>query len=463
MKKVIGIDLGTSSIKCFAAGFGEPVVLSASYDKDGPKGMISALADMFGRLGGQIDLKNTESIGMTGQAGSYITAPRDNLDDIRLWLPWHTAGRETFLKKVLAEIDCEAFFAMTGMYHPNLTSYPLPNILYIKNAYPGMLGDCVLLQPKDWLCALLTGSLYSDAASWRGLADWDAEKYVPELIKYAGIDENRLPVIQKWAQIDKNGASLTGLCEGTPVCVGYSDFYSALVGMDIKDAGTCFDITGTSEHFGVTAAEAKPTPLIIGRFGAFGLYAHYGVTASSGRALNMARTNLGFSSPDANGGSRLSLREKAPIFLPYVRGERAPVFDSGARGVFCGISENCKQEDLSYSICEGVVFSLYDIYQKLGCPEINHIKTTGKASGAEILGILKASLFGVPVIGERPDCGSAMGAVKMAGGEWEREQRTWEPDLALGGRLRYRFEVYKRMYNAWRDMTDGLDTRELFW
>ena len=460
MKRVIGIDLGTSSIKCLAVGFGEPVVLSAFYEKDGPEGMISALTDIFKRLGGQIDLKNTDSLGLTGQAGSYIAAPRDNLNnlnDIKLWLPWHTAGREPFLKKVLAEINHEAFFAMTGMYHPDLASYPLPNIAYIKKIYPGMLGGCVLLQPKDWLCALLTGSFFSDAASWRGLADWDTEKYAPELIKYAGIDENMLPAIHDRAQINKNGADLTGLREGTPVAVGYSDFYSALIGMGIKDAGTCFDITGTSEHFGVTTGDSKPAPLILGRFGGPGIYAHYGVTASSGRALNIAR--------EYSGADELSLsvREKTPIFLPYVSGERAPVFDFGARGIFCGISEKFTPEDLSYSICEGVVFSLHDIYQELGCPEIKYIKTTGGASGIGILGLLKASLFGVTVIGEKLNCGSAMGAVKMAGGEWARDEISWEPDFGLTERLRYRFNVYKRMYKAWRDMTCGLDTRELFW
>ena len=474
MKKVIGIDLGTSSVKCLATGFGEPVVLSAPYEKDGPEGMISALADIFLRLNGQIDLKNTESLGLTGQVGSYITAPRHNLHDIKLWLPWYEGGREAFLKKVLSEIDREAFFAMTGMYHPNLSSYPLPNILYIKNTYPGMFDDggCVLCQPKDWLCALLTGDLYSDAASWRGLADWDAKKYAPELIKYAGIEENKLPVIRDWSKIDKNGASLTGLREGTPVAVGYGDFYSALNGMDIKDTGTFFDITGTSEHFGIiTEKSAKTekladTPMIFGRFGENGRYAHYGVTASSGRALNMARYNFGAAAAANAGGfsSSVRVREKAPIFLPYVNGERAPVFDSGARGIFCGVSEKCTPEDLIYSIYEGVVFSLYDIYHELGRPKIKYIKTTGGASGIEILGILKASVFGAPVIGERLlNCGSAMGAVKMAGGEWERHEISREPDAELTGRLRYRFNVYKRMYKAWKDMTGGLDTRELFW
>ena len=460
MKKVIGIDLGTSSIKCLALGFGEPVAVTSAYAKEGPGGIVSALAGAFAWLGARIALPQIEAVGLSGQAGSYMTAPPDNIHDVRLWLPWHAAGRESFLEKVLSEIGREAFFSMTGMYHPKLSSYPLPSILYIKNKYPKMLGDCLLLQPKDWLCGILTGCFFSDAASWRGLADWDTQKYAAKLIKYAGIDENKLPKIQNHAQIDKNGASLTGLREGTPVAVGYSDFYSALVGMGAKEAGTCFDITGTSEHFGVIAEKPVDAPLIFGRFGELGNYVHYGVTASSGKAVNMALTNLGFSAGDPR---KAQIRDKAPVFLPYVNGERAPVFDPGARGIFCGVSDKCGPEDLSYSIYEGVVFSLYDIYQKLGCPEIKYIKATGKASGLEILGMLKASLFGVPVAVEKLDCGSAMGAAKMAGGDWERCERIWEPDPALTGRLRRRFELYRRMYSAWKDMTDGLDTRELFW
>lgn len=446
--------MGTSSIKCLAVGFGEPVVVSSAYAKEGPEGIAAALGDSFGQLGMHIELPQVGAVGLTGQVGSYMAASQANMHDTKLWLPWHAAGREKFLERALLDIGRKEFFEMTGMYQPKLASYPIPSILHIKSAYPGMPGDCHLLQPKDWVCGLLSGCFFSDAASWRGLTDWDSKKYVPELMKYAGIDENRLPVLQEWTRIDKNGASLTGLRAGTPISVGYSDFYSALFGMDIGEKGTCFDITGTSEHFGAVSNEPFDAPLIFGRYGEAGKYVHYGVTASSGRAINMAR---------AYAPKQTQIQKKAPIFLPYVNGERAPVFDLGARGVFCGVSENCKPEDLSYSIYEGVAFSLYDIYQELGCPEIKNIKATGGASGIGILGMLKASVFGVPVIAEKLDCGSAMGAAKMAGGEWAREQTMWEPDPELSESLRYRFKVYRRMYKAWQDMTCGLDAQELFW
>jgi hypothetical protein len=58
----------------------------------------------------------------------------------------------------------------------------------------------------------------------------------------------------------------------------------------------------------------------------------------------------------------------APSFLPYLKGERAPVFDPDARGVLLGITARTGADEMRYAVYEGVVFSLYNIWEALGRP-----------------------------------------------------------------------------------------------
>jgi xylulokinase len=201
-------------------------------------------------------------------------------------------------------------------------------------------------------------------------------------------------------------------------------------------------------------------------------YVHYGVTASSGKSLAFAARNFGadkagdkYDKDNVNKTGSMgepAIPEHAPIFLPYLAGERAPVFDPDARGMFAGLSESSSPDVMKYSVCEGVVFSIYDIYKHIGCPAPDFVSTTGGASSSALLNRLKASIFGVPFISEKYDCGSAIGAVIAAGAEWKRDKIIHEPEPWLTDFLRRRFEIYRRMYGAWLDIIRDADVMEIF-
>ena len=449
MSIALGLDFGTSSLKCLLVGAGAPQIVTSPYREQGPRGMITALADSLKEL--KVPLHKIESVGLSGQTGTYCVTSRD-LNITHLWLPWHEPGREAALARALEQFDPARFIAYIGMAHPRLASYPLPTLLWLGERYPELTQsrDILILQPKDYMCGLLTGGCLSDRGSWRGLAR--AMDYSPELLDYAGIDAQKLPVLAEWGQVDRRGAELTGFSQGTPVAVGQNDFYSALTGMGLSGPGDCFDVTGTSEHLGVITGSLCRSQLIASPYR--DSYAHYGVTASSGRSLDFARKNFMADEP--------SIPRRAPLFLPYLAGERAPVFDSGARGLMVGLTDASDREIMAYSVMEGVVFSLYDIYQALGEPLIHSIRATGGASASRLLGRLKASLFGVPYLCEELTCGSAMGAAKLAGGIWERRERAYEPEAELTDFMRARFEGYRRLYGAWRHIAEGLDTGSFF-
>lgn len=155
------------------------------------------------------------------------------------------------------------------------------------------------------------------------------------------------------------------------------------------------------------------------------------------------------------------LNKNPPIFLPYLNGERAPVWDADASGVFFGITGETTKREMAYAVMEGVTFSLYHIYEKMGFPEAEHITVAGGAAKNISLCRMKATLFGLPVHALCENDTSALGAQMIAAvgngvyrdlGEAVRDNCAVRmrilPDEAKTEHLRRRFEVYKELYPA---------------
>ena len=129
--------------------------------------------------------------------------------------------------------------------------------------------------------------------------------------------------------------------------------------------------------------------------------------------------------------------------------------------MFFGLNSDCSKEDLFYSIMEGVVFSIYHIYESMGSPEVTFLKLAGGAAVNPELNYLKAEMFGVRAgILEEKDT-SAMGAAMLAaiGLGWYADKSEAitdickitdyvEPTGEYRDWLLKRFEVYKALYPA---------------
>lgn len=450
MGAVVGVDIGTSSVKLLCMVNGGLIQYNQPYPEQSADGLFHAFLQALSALGQQIPLDTLSSIGFSGQTGTYFAI--DESDALIAQIFWHEPGRADCLSDVLATFDRDSFIRIAGMAHPRLSSYPLPSLRALRETHGGSLNRCRFFQPKDYFLYRLCGEFVSDPGSWRGFVHPLSGIYDSALLAYAGVRADQLPTMRRCTHISESGAAMTGLRAGLPVAVGYNDFYAALVGLGIEKAGECFDITGTSEHLGVLQSARADSKMISSPFR--DVYVHYGVTASSGISLRWARSMFGEEDP--------LLPPAAPVFLPYLRGERAPVFDETARGLFVGLSDDMDANALKYSVFEGVVFSLYQIYEALGSPAISSIRAAGGATKSALQNRLKASLFGVPYRVERETHGSAMGAVRAAGGDWAGAQDVYQPEHQLRNWLLPRYELYKRLYDGWNHMTQEIDTTFIF-
>lgn len=447
---ILGIDLGTSGIKLIYSTKSGSLKVREEYEECTPNGWWKALC----KATMQLDLSEVKSIGLSSQVGTYIVNGEESIG-------WSEPVGQAELEEIIGLETQDIFLQEISMPHPRILSYPLPRLRYIQNHYGMPKSVCM---PKDYLIEKLTGRCVSDPFSWRGLANLKTFEYSTYLLEKLGIDENILPPLEKpealVGGVTAEASVLTGIPQGTPVYVGCNDFFAGLLGMGMIHSGSMFDITGTSEHLGLIT-EQEPnleTSLVHGPY--FQYHAQYGVTASSGASLDFGRSLY-----DLNDETLFScIENNPPIFLPYLNGERAPIWDAKASGVFFGITQETTTKELAYAVMEGVAFSLYHIYANMGYPEVEYITVAGGAAKNNVLCEIKATLFDLPVVTLCENDTSALGAQMLAaigsGAYADLEEAIKDncivkqrslPNKTKKGKLRERFEIYKGLYPALKE------------
>ena len=450
-KSVLGIDLGTSSVKVLQRYADGTVIKSKrSYNGIGTGEWWNAVC----RALSEVALQDVEAMGLSSQVGTYIIDGQDVIG-------WDSGIGAEELTQIKKQYGRELFLKEISMPHPNIVSYPIPRLKYIREHYPNAKKVC---QPKDYICEQLTGNRVTDPYSWRGLANLETKKYSSYFLKALGFKEENLPKMIDDTALAGYTRESEVLPAGIPVYVGLNDYYASLLGMGIQNVGDMFDISGTSEHLGVIERSVNAdTKLVSGPY--LQNYVHYGVTASSGVSLDFGLQfyESGRIDPETE------QKRNPPIFLPYLNGERAPIWDTDARGMFIGISAGCSGEDMTYAVMEGVVFSLYHIYESMGKPDAAMIRIAGGAAVNPVLNRLKAEMFGIPAAVMEEKDTSALGAAMVAavGAGWYgnfteaaadlcRIRERIEPTGKYRGWLEKRFSVYKKLYPAVKEQYEEL-------
>jgi xylulokinase len=159
------------------------------------------------------------------------------------------------------------------------------------------------------------------------------------------------------------------------------------------------------------------------------------------------------------------LARQAPMFLPYLSGERTPHNDPNARGVFFGIRPDTTAADLTGAVLEGVALAFADglevLLEKGG--SVGEISVTGGGARLPYWGQLLAAALNRPMtyrLGS--EVGAALGAARLARlaltGERAEDvcvappiERVVQPDSALSSLLAIRRRLFVRLYQDLKD------------
>lgn len=445
---VIGIDLGTSEAKAIAVTLdGRPVAIRrAGYPTDtGSDGRAEqdpgtwwvAVAAAVRSLG--VDAAHVAAICGVAQGPTLVAADAAG-NAVRPALTWQDRRVRT-----------------SGFGF-------LPAMTWLAGEEPETLARAAWLLPAwDALGLWLTGEAATATQAHETPIDSAA-------LASAGIPQRLLPPRRPFGtplgSLRAEAASALGLRVGTPVVTGVNDGASSMLGAGLLHPGDAVDTGGTSGGLAVYADHAVPVPgFYCAPAPLPGRWAVGGAMAALGASLDWLRSSVL--------GDRWTLGElfaeaaAAPagadgiVFLPYLAGERAPVFDERARGAFTGLTLDHGRGHLVRAVLEGAAYAMLSVAEPLasaGAP-IRELRLAGRATPGDLWGQIKADVLGVPVampvIGDTAVLGAAIlaavgsGAVadlETAVGAMTGVARRLVPDPATRDIYRERYADYGEHY-----------------
>ena len=436
MTNLLGLDIGTSGVRCLAADENGKVVAEASaeypmyaprpgwseqHPEDWWEASSRVIADVSAKVSGNIG-----AIGLTGQMHGAVFLDKDDAV-IRPALLWNDQRTAAQCDAITERVGARRLIEIAG--NPAITGFQAPKILWLRDEEPRAHERVAsVLLPKDYIRLRLTGERATDASDASGtlLLDLKERTWSQEILDALEIPAGWLPSVfegpQPTGQIRQEVSRDLGLKRQVPVAAGGSDNAAAAVGNGIVRQGLASCSIGTSgvlfAHSDTLARDSS------GRLHAFchavpDRFHLMGVTLAAGGALRWWRDLVG-----KGGYDELSaLAEQAPpgaeglLFLPYLTGERTPHLDPRARGAFFGLTSRHNLSHLTRAVMEGVAFSLRDSLEIMVGLGTNpaQIRATGGGAKSAFWRQLLADVLGRPIVRTVVDEGPAYGAALLAG------------------------------------------------
>ncbi len=444
---LLGIDLGTSSVKVIVAGLDGHVAASSSaeYPIQHPQPLhaeqdpnawwdacVAAVREALGAAQGV----EIGAIGLSGQMHGVVMLDREQ----RLVAPaiiWPDQRSQRQVQEITERLGAERLYSITGS--PLSTGFLAASVRWVQQEAPAIWAQVqMLLLPKDYLRWRMTGVFATDPSDAAGslLLDERQRDWSDDLLRLLDLDRSHLPLVQPSDRVggylvDAAAAQL-GLPAGIPVVTGAADTACGLLGAGAVASDRLLLSISTGGQLVQPVDDVRIDRR--GRIHTFcsalapgarqaGWY-QMGATLNAGMALRWLRDNLlGWHYPDAYdvmnvAAANSPLGAQGLLFLPYLVGERSPHMDPTARGAFFGLTLRHGQGDMVRAVMEGATFACYDAYgvlAELGVQSQSIILAGGGAKSALWRQIV-ADVFGMPVqpllTGEQ----SALGAVLLAGG-----------------------------------------------
>jgi xylulokinase len=326
-----------------------------------------------------------------------------------------------------------------------------------------------VLQPKDYLLFKLCGEFVTDYWSARPFTNLQTGKINQEILDFCGYTEEIVPRLyapdEICGELTSEEVCSLGLKKGVKLICGCSDGFAGLVSSGVfSEENLAFNSTGTSEI--VAAANYKTAPFdgvyIFPEQVTGSVPVYLGPSQSGGGTLLWLCNNVLHLSFE----EMVSLAEQAEVgcdglvFLPYLSGERAPVWDSNAKGCFFRLKNTHTSCEMSRSVMEGVAFAVRSIIEGTGQTP-DRLRLLGGGSKIELWNQIRADVLGIPV--DVIDCeeACAQGGAMLAGkgiGVYSslseasrivcKVKKTYSPNPNAKAIYDNNYAVYKALYQA---------------
>jgi xylulokinase len=495
----LGLDIGTSSIKALLIDFDQrvladvsvPLVLSRPHPlwseqnpEDWVEGVEAAVAAV--RRHAPVAFAALAGVGLSGQmhGATFLDAADAPLRPAILWNDGRSFAECAELERRVPDFRRRAGnIAMPG--------FTAPKVLWVATHEPDVFAKTArVLLPKDFVRLRLSEEAVSDMSDASGTLwlDIGRRRWDDDLLAATGLSRAHMPNLVEGSEVSAflspRVASAWGLAgRRIPIAGGAGDNAASAVGVGATEAGAGFVSLGTSGVvFSVTDRFVSLPERTLHAFchALPGRWHGMSVMLSAASALSWIAGAIGRAndiagcveeaeafarSPDAAAG--------APIFLPYLSGERTPYNDPEATGMFAGLRAEHGAGALVYATLEGVAFAFadgVDVLSEAGArPNVSMLVGGGARSG--FWGQMIADVTGLTIdLAAGAEAGAALGAARLgmlaAGAGEERAicarppiQRQFVPDAGRAAlhapRLRRFHALYAAEKAARRRDSDG--------
>ena len=433
MEYVIGLDLGTGSIKGIALNRDGEVLLKHSesyplynsregYSEQEPEDWYNASIKVLKKISKSLKGHDLRAISISGQMHSLVLLDDEN-NPIRRSILWNDT-RTTKQCQYIMDKFGDKIVEITG--NKSLEGFTLPKVLWVKENEPENWDKTKkFCLPKDYLIFRYTGNICTDISDAAGtqMLDIKEGKWSKEIANVFNLDLEKYPKIYNSTEcvgeLNDELREKLNVKGSIKIFPAGSDNPCSALGAGIINKNRDLLSIGTS---GVYLKYEEGYKNYYGRLHMFNnvlpsSYYSMGVTLSAGDSLTWFRDTF---AKDKNFDELLSgisnVKEGANglLFAPYIVGERTPYTDSKIRGTFIGIDKSHNINHFARAVIEGITFSLKDcfsIYEDNSDRDI--ISVGGGAKSKEWLQI-QANVFNKKIISLEIEEGPSLGACIIA-------------------------------------------------
>ena len=501
MNSYMGVDIGTSGCKAVvfdkagrqvALAYREYDLISlqpgqAELDCDE---VLEKCFEVMAEAAGSLEPQSVRGLGISCQGEAF--APIDSgggvlsnamvSSDIRA---------EQYTQKWTRQFGPKKLYQITG--HTAHPMFSLFKLLWLRDHHPAIWSQAVkffcfedMLQSRLGLDPAIGWSL----AARTMLFDVRAQKWSKEILEAVGLRCDQLarplPAGAVVGRIEAAIAEGLSLAPGAVVVAGGHDQPCGALGAGATRPGVAMYATGTVECItpafekAVFAENLQVNNLCTYHHAAPGLYATVAFNLTGGNILKWFRDEFGaleVAEAERTGVNVYQLllevagdKPSNLLVLPYFTATGTPYFDPRASGAILGLRLTTTRGQIIRGLLEGVAMEMrlnLEILSAAGC-EVNELRAIGGGAKSDRWTQLKADVLGRPItvlnITEAACLGVAMLARAADTGElvldlaarWNKPVSQKQPDPKAAEHYRNRFEFYKQLYPALKDLSHVL-------
>jgi xylulokinase len=496
VNKLLGIDIGTSACKVSVFDIQGNIIASSSKpykvsylhagwaEQNADDWWISvcnSLKEIWNT--GKVSPSEIVGVGVDGHSWAALAVSKQG-EALRPAIIWFDRRAQTQAKWIEKTIGRDKIINLSG--NPVDPAYITPKMLWIKENEPQIYEQSYkFLQSNAFIVYKLTGKFTQDKSQGYGFHFFDIANgcYNIDLCRDMGLDINKVADIYECSEvvgkITKEAAMMTGLIEGTPVVAGGLDAAASTLGAGVIEEGQTQEQGGQAGGMSIFLSKPVIEPRLILSYHVIpNSWLLQGGTVGGGGALKWFKEQLGYEEMKIAQERGISPFEvineevlstkpgsNGLVFLPYMSGERSPIWNPNARGVFFGLSYDKTRSHMARAVMEGCAFALrhnIEVAEDAGAI-VSRLISVGGAANSDVWTQIKADVTGKEIIVSYSDDATALGAALLAGvgtGVYKDFQEAVKNTVRI--RKKYipnqgNFKIYKDLYDIYRELYDKLE------